>query len=229
MSPEQLAGGTALDRRTDVYSLAASLYEALTLARPFEAPSRVELYRRIRAEPCPIRGSATRASRGRARRARDRARARPGAPLRDGLEFAEDLRRIREYEPIRARPAGVVAALLALDAQRTRARRLDHRDDRSRCPRASRSRSTCSRSATSALRLTRSDGTSRQRCLALIPEDPLLALTLGIQAADREIREAGAERGADYLTRSALFEALDACWLEQVVSRRRPSSRRTWT
>ena len=42
MSPEQLTGGgAAIDRRTDVYSLAASLHEALTLSRPYEAPTRL--------------------------------------------------------------------------------------------------------------------------------------------------------------------------------------------
>jgi tetratricopeptide (TPR) repeat protein len=46
MSPEQLAGRLPTSR-SDVYSLGVTLYECLTLRRPFEADTSVELQRRI--------------------------------------------------------------------------------------------------------------------------------------------------------------------------------------
>ena len=36
MSPEQVHRGAGVDRRTDVYSLAATIFEVLTLDRPFQ-------------------------------------------------------------------------------------------------------------------------------------------------------------------------------------------------
>ena len=48
MSPEQIAAKRIrLDRRTDVWSLGAALYEALTLKKPFESPTRDGLLQAI--------------------------------------------------------------------------------------------------------------------------------------------------------------------------------------
>jgi WD40 repeat protein/serine/threonine protein kinase len=110
MSPEQLlAQRVSLDRRTDIYSLGVTLYECLTLRRPYDAPTRDGLYQRILAAdlPDPTRLNrriprdlkvvvATALERDRERR------------YKTALDFAEDLRRVRSYEPILARPAGPV-------------------------------------------------------------------------------------------------------------------------
>ena len=105
MSPEQLmAQRIRLDRRTDVYSLAATLYECVALRRPFDAVTREAMYQAIQyKEPT------------RARHLNHEIPADLEIVLEKGLEkdrdrryptalaFAEDLRRVRAIEPVSAR------------------------------------------------------------------------------------------------------------------------------
>jgi serine/threonine protein kinase/WD40 repeat protein len=114
MSPEQLAlGRVPLDRRTDVYSLGVALYEAFALRHPFHAATREALYHQIlNEEPQRLRRVnpalprdlevvvETAMSKNRERR------------YQTALDLAEDLRRVREHEPIRARPAGPVTRVV---------------------------------------------------------------------------------------------------------------------
>ena len=108
MSPEQLmAQRIPLDRRTDIYSLGATLYECLTLRRPFEALTRAELYQRILTDEPSSASSINRAIprdlqvvlETALEKNRDRR-------YQSALDFAEDLRRVREFEPIHAKPIG---------------------------------------------------------------------------------------------------------------------------
>ena len=56
MSPEQLAGGEAIDHRCDFFALGAVLYHAATGARPFDLPARSALGAAIQSQPhVPIR------------------------------------------------------------------------------------------------------------------------------------------------------------------------------
>lgn len=113
MAPEQLREGAArVDRRADVWSLGVTAFEALTGRRPFEAPTRDELVRRVldadapdarEFEPALPRDLATVLATA---LERDVQRRYPTA-----ADFAEDLRRVREREPIRARPASAALKL----------------------------------------------------------------------------------------------------------------------
>jgi serine/threonine protein kinase len=106
MAPEVLEGARA-DARADVWSLGVVLYEALTLALPFQAPTREGLFRAILEAPCPSLRKRIPAA------GRELEVVTATALERDGRrryqsawEFAEDLRRILDHEPIQARPAG---------------------------------------------------------------------------------------------------------------------------
>ena len=106
LPPERLSGSFGIpDQRSDLWSLAATFYEALTLKRPFDAPTREELYQAILSqEP----RSLTRAAPGTPRdlaRVFEVALAKPmDRRYATALDFAEDLRAVREGLPIRARP-----------------------------------------------------------------------------------------------------------------------------
>ncbi|MBK7875990.1 MAG: protein kinase [Planctomycetes bacterium] len=112
ISPEQLESGKNVDRRTDVYSLGVVLYECLTLERPFQGDTGAALADAIRRSPMPspLRANPSLSS--------DLVVVLETALEKDvarryatALEFAEELRRVREYEPIRARPAGPLLKL----------------------------------------------------------------------------------------------------------------------
>ena len=110
MSPEQISGDFGeIDRQTDIWSLGASLYETLTGKPPFEGKGQIGLAKAILEDPIPDPRQET----GKRLIPHDAVVVLQTALERDitrrygtALEFAEDLRRIREYEPIRARPAG---------------------------------------------------------------------------------------------------------------------------
>jgi len=108
MAPEQFTGRHAdLDRRADVWALGVTLYEALVGSRPFSGDSTHVLARAILEQPLPdVRercAAATLDVKVVLETALERDRARRYA---SALDFAEDLRRIREFEPVHARPAG---------------------------------------------------------------------------------------------------------------------------
>jgi serine/threonine protein kinase/formylglycine-generating enzyme required for sulfatase activity len=108
MSPEQISRKRGrVDRRSDIYSLGASLYETLTLRRPFEANGREALYRAILFEepPDPV-GLRKRIPRDLALVIATAMAKDPNRRYQTALEFAEDLRRVLAYEPIKAQPPG---------------------------------------------------------------------------------------------------------------------------
>ncbi|HKB15825.1 MAG TPA: protein kinase, partial [Planctomycetota bacterium] len=107
MSPEQLtAKRIPIDRRTDVYSLGVSLYQALTLRAPFEGESSQEVIRQILfAEPSAPRRTNPRIPRDLETIVLKSIEKNPERRYRTALELAEDLHRYLREEPIQARRA----------------------------------------------------------------------------------------------------------------------------
>lgn len=108
MSPEQLEATGSVDSGADVWALGVVLHETLTLRRPFEAATRAGLARAIMEDAAPpLKRFLPRVSRdlevvcGRAlaKRRDDR--------YATALDLAEDLRRLRERQPVLARPVGL--------------------------------------------------------------------------------------------------------------------------
>jgi serine/threonine protein kinase len=110
MSPEQAAGGRAgLDRRTDVFSLGTTLYESLTLLRPFDGETREQVVERILLhdppDPRKVRPSVPRELAIICMKALEKKRERR---YQTAAGFADDVRRWLRHEPIVARPPGAV-------------------------------------------------------------------------------------------------------------------------
>ncbi len=108
MAPEQISpDGRRIDRGTDVHALGATLYQCLTLRPPFAADTREELYLRILHDAPP---KPSRLDRNLPRDLdvviETAMRKEPARRYATALDFAEDLRRVRERQPIHARPTG---------------------------------------------------------------------------------------------------------------------------
>ncbi|MEW6074048.1 MAG: serine/threonine-protein kinase [Planctomycetota bacterium] len=104
LSPEQAMGSRALDARSDVFSLGVTLYEALTLQRPFQGDTSHQVLRKIVAEePIDPRRLRSRVPRELALICRRAIEKSPGRRYSSMASFAADLRHWLNDEPIVAR------------------------------------------------------------------------------------------------------------------------------
>jgi WD40 repeat protein/serine/threonine protein kinase len=200
MSPEQIDSGThTIDRRSDVFSLGVTLYESLSLRRPFTAPTREGLYAAIRtADASDVRSFAPKVPRELVVVLETALEKDPAKRYATASDFADDLRRVRESRPIRARAAtpmrrfrrwasrspttaaSLLLVLFALVAGLSQALWFLHRE----------------RQQTNEYRAMYLAASSA----AVLEEDPGLALLLGIESVERSPQHAG---------RTALYRALD--------------------
>ena len=110
MSPEQvMAAEMPIDHRTDIYSLGATLYEALTLVPPFQASTRDKLLQQIlRRDPRPPRALDKRIPTDLDVITMKALEKDLGRRYQSAGELGDDLRQHLAGEPISARPSGPI-------------------------------------------------------------------------------------------------------------------------
>ena len=106
VSPEQ-ARGRDVDHRTDVYSLGVTLYELLTLRRPFEGKNAQVVFRQLLTREAPLLRRVNRlVPRDLETVCLTAIEKDPARRYQSAAELAADLRRFLEFRPVRARPVG---------------------------------------------------------------------------------------------------------------------------
>ncbi|HLJ97013.1 MAG TPA: serine/threonine-protein kinase, partial [Gemmataceae bacterium] len=111
MSPEQAQGLRSLDGRSDVYSLGATLYEALTGQTPFRGAPHMVLQQVIDEEPRPLRQLNDRIPRDLETICLKCLQKEPAQRYAGALVLAQDLQRFLDGEPVQARPVGSMSRL----------------------------------------------------------------------------------------------------------------------
>jgi serine/threonine protein kinase/tetratricopeptide (TPR) repeat protein len=114
LSPEQIeAHVDGVDFRTDIYSLGVTLYELLTLRRPFEGETREQILTGIRtcepASPRRFDGQIPKDLETICLKAMEKE---PARRFSSAADLADELRRFAEGRPIRSRPLGPVGRML---------------------------------------------------------------------------------------------------------------------
>jgi serine/threonine protein kinase len=116
MAPEQIkTGRTGADHRSDLYALGVTLYELVTLKRPFEGPDVTStLFAVAREAPVPPRKLNPNLTDDLERVIQKAMAKDPDARYQTGTAFADDLRRVRTFEPVLASRPPVFADLRRL-------------------------------------------------------------------------------------------------------------------
>ncbi|MCK5944961.1 MAG: serine/threonine protein kinase, partial [Planctomycetes bacterium] len=111
MAPESIEHG-CFDARSDVYALGLSLYEAVTLSHPFGgSETRAQTFQQVLADRIPdARSQQPLLSRDAAAVLMRAVERDPKDRYGSAAEFAEDLRRLLDLEPTKARPVSGVGA-----------------------------------------------------------------------------------------------------------------------